>query len=169
MPTLNHTAFVNSCRDERDFSHHTLRAYVQPAFCRRVDAAQLHPETILTKGLGHTALRAKGAQESRRRCGQKTRRHSAFDLARRNGVRSRDGSHCLRVKTERLPEAMKASTASSGTVADQASKNRQRADGCCWAFHRASLGHPRAGFYRSALNSRTLPRIPINLPGDNQL
>ena len=29
MPHLDHTAFVNSCRDERGVGHHTLRAYAQ--------------------------------------------------------------------------------------------------------------------------------------------
>lgn len=29
MPSLDHTAFVNSCRDERGVGHHTLRAYAQ--------------------------------------------------------------------------------------------------------------------------------------------
>ncbi len=29
MPHLEHTAFVNSCRDERGVGHHTLRAYAQ--------------------------------------------------------------------------------------------------------------------------------------------
>jgi len=29
MPPLNHTAFVNACRDERSVGHHTLRAYAQ--------------------------------------------------------------------------------------------------------------------------------------------
>lgn len=29
MPPLDHTAFVNSCRDERGVGHHTLRAYAQ--------------------------------------------------------------------------------------------------------------------------------------------
>ncbi len=29
MPRLDHTAFVNSCRDERGVGHHTLRAYAQ--------------------------------------------------------------------------------------------------------------------------------------------
>ncbi len=51
---------------------------------------------------------------------------SAFDLARRNGVRSRGGGHFLRQTPERLPQATKAGSASSGTVAYQASKNRQR-------------------------------------------
>jgi len=41
MPHLNHTAFVNACRDERGVGHHTLRAYHRqsgahsPAFPRR--------------------------------------------------------------------------------------------------------------------------------------
>ncbi len=29
MPHIDHTGFVNSCRDERGVSHHTLRAYAQ--------------------------------------------------------------------------------------------------------------------------------------------
>jgi integrase/recombinase XerD len=29
MPHLDHTNFVNSCRDERGLGHHTVRAYVQ--------------------------------------------------------------------------------------------------------------------------------------------
>lgn len=29
MPHLDHTTFVNSCRDERGVGHHTLRAYAQ--------------------------------------------------------------------------------------------------------------------------------------------
>lgn len=29
MPRLDHTAFVNACRDERGVGHHTLRAYAQ--------------------------------------------------------------------------------------------------------------------------------------------
>ena len=29
MPQLDHTAFVNSRRDERSLGHHTLRAYAQ--------------------------------------------------------------------------------------------------------------------------------------------
>jgi len=29
MPPLDHTAFVNACRDERGVGHHTLRAYAQ--------------------------------------------------------------------------------------------------------------------------------------------
>jgi len=29
MPHLDHTAFVNACRDERGVGHHTLRAYAQ--------------------------------------------------------------------------------------------------------------------------------------------
>ena len=29
MPHLDHTAFVNACRDERSLGHHTLRAYAQ--------------------------------------------------------------------------------------------------------------------------------------------
>lgn len=29
MPPLNHTTFVNACRDERGVGHHTLRAYAQ--------------------------------------------------------------------------------------------------------------------------------------------
>ena len=29
MPNLDHSAFVNSCRDERGVGHHTLRAYAQ--------------------------------------------------------------------------------------------------------------------------------------------
>lgn len=29
MPHLDHTAFVNACRDELGVGHHTLRAYAQ--------------------------------------------------------------------------------------------------------------------------------------------
>ena len=29
MPHLDHTVFVNACRDERSVSYHTLRAYAQ--------------------------------------------------------------------------------------------------------------------------------------------
>ena len=43
MPHLDHTAFVNACRDERGVSHHTLRAYAQDlrTFARFIKAHQL--------------------------------------------------------------------------------------------------------------------------------
>ena len=43
MPHLNHTAFVNSRRDERSLGHHTLRAYAQVlrTFARFTTAHQL--------------------------------------------------------------------------------------------------------------------------------
>lgn len=44
MPNLDHTAFVNSCRDERGVGHHTHRAYAQDlrTFAR---FAQIHQLT----------------------------------------------------------------------------------------------------------------------------
>ncbi|WP_371228088.1 tyrosine-type recombinase/integrase [Roseovarius sp. 2305UL8-3] len=43
MRHLNHTAFVNACRDERGVGHHTLRAYVQDlrTFARYADLHQI--------------------------------------------------------------------------------------------------------------------------------
>ena len=43
MPHLDHTAFVNSRRDERSLGHHTLRAYAQDlrTFARFTKAHQL--------------------------------------------------------------------------------------------------------------------------------
>ena len=43
MPHLDHTAFVNSRRDERSLGHHTLRAYAQDlrTFVRFTRAHQL--------------------------------------------------------------------------------------------------------------------------------
>ncbi len=100
--------------------------FAQPALRRWVDADHLHPETIVSQGLGHTPQCAKRAQESLRRRRQEARCHIAFNLARRNRVRPRDAGHCLRQKTESPPEETKAGSASSGTVADQASLKRRR-------------------------------------------
>lgn len=43
MPHLDHTAFVNACRDERGVGHHTLRAYAQDlrTFARFTEAHHL--------------------------------------------------------------------------------------------------------------------------------
>lgn len=43
MPRLDHTAFINACRDERGVGHHTLRAYAQDlqTFARFTEAHQL--------------------------------------------------------------------------------------------------------------------------------
>ena len=43
MPHLDHTAFLNACRDERGVGHHTLRAYAQDlrTFARFTTARQL--------------------------------------------------------------------------------------------------------------------------------
>ena len=55
MPSLDHTAFINACRDERGVGHHTLRAYAQdytitqdrPQLVRSLGTTIIRPATAL--------------------------------------------------------------------------------------------------------------------------
>lgn len=51
MPHLDHTAFVNACRDERGVGHHTLRAYAQDLWTFARFTKDLHLTDPLPKPL----------------------------------------------------------------------------------------------------------------------